>query len=119
MNRWTSANICWSLAYVGMVVAIVVGLRSYRVMALANYGSAQADDHWQDWREAAEELGRSGPVQRNKPQSAEPPPLVLMRDHFPACLGISLLLSSCLFVCLMFTVRGALRPTRLLGEDES
>ncbi len=119
MVRRTFANICWSLLYLIMVVAIVVGLRSYRAMALATYGSAQADDQWQDWREAAEEIGRSGPVQRDKPQSAEPPPLVLMRDHFPACLGISLLLSSCLFVCLMFTVRGALRPTRLLGEDES
>ena len=117
MNRRTAANIGWTLGYLAMVLAVIAALRSYRAKALATYASAEADQQWQAWREAADELGRTGPVQRAKPESSEPPALVLMRDHFPACLGISLLLSSCLFVCLMLTVRGALRPTRLPADQ--
>ena len=59
-----------------------------------------------------EELGKHA-------QSLEPPPLVLMRDHFAACLCISLLLSSCLFGTLMLAVRGAVRPMRLPEEEDA
>ena len=47
-------------------------------------------------------------VQRRAPKSAEPPALVLMRDHFAACLAIAVLLSSVLFGTFMVLVRGAL-----------
>ena len=118
MPRWSPANIAWLLAYIAMVIVIVIGLRQYRNWATATYSTKQAVDDWQDWRNAAREIGEKGPVKRTAPKSAEPPPLVLMRDHYAACLGISWLLSSCLFLWFMVSVRGAFRPVTLHGEDE-
>ena len=118
MSRWTPANIAWFAAYVAMLCVIVWGLREYRSRAMESYGTAEAGEKWQDWRSAAAELGKDGPVARRMPKSSEPPPLVLMRDHFSACLGISLLLSSCLFGWMMICVRGVLRPVELNVEDD-
>ena len=118
MTLPTPASIGWLFAYVAMLIVIVIGLGKYRETALSTYSSKQADAQWQQWREAAEEMGRVGPVQRRKPKSAEPPPLVLMRDHYAACLGISLLLSSCLFGTLMIVARGAMRSFVLHGEKD-
>jgi hypothetical protein len=47
-------------------------------------------------------------VKRREPKSAEPPALVLMRDHFAVCLSLAVVLSSVLFGTFMFFVRGAL-----------
>jgi hypothetical protein len=118
MFRWTPANILWLTAYFVTMAAIVLGMRNYRAVAIETYGTNEAGENWQDWRTAAKELGKGGPVQRSAPKSNEPPPLVLMRDHFAACLGISLLLSSCLFGWLMICVRGVLRPVALYEDDD-
>lgn len=118
MFRMTPSNIGWLVGYIVMLAAIVVGLGSYRESAMASYSTKTARTKWQDWRNAAGEIGKDGPVEREMPKSVEPPPLVLMRDHFAACLGISLLLSSCLYVWFMFCARGALRPVELNTDVE-
>jgi hypothetical protein len=97
---------------------VVLALRGYRESAMSKYGSNDAAVKWQTWRSAADEMGRGGPVHREKPASSEPPPLVLMRDHFAACLGISLLISSCLFMWFMISARGAMRPAVLHDDDD-
>ena len=117
MFRLSPANCIWLAAYVLTMAAVVIGMRSYRTSAMAKYGSSEARADWQTWRTAADDISRSGPVQRRPPKSTEPPPLVLMRDHFAACLGISMLLSSCLFAWFMFSARGAMRPP-VLHDDE-
>ena len=119
MFRWTLTNFSWLIAYFTMLTVIVLGLRSYRESAIADYGSKKASSEWQAWRHDAEQMGKDGPVARRAPKTAEPPPLLLMRDHFATCLGFSLLLSSCLFGWLMICVRGALRPTQIdYGNDD-
>lgn len=118
MFRWTPANTAWFVAWILMLIGIVVGLSQYRANAISTYGTSDAGVEWQTWRDAAEEMGNDGPVYRRPPKSTEPPPLVLMRDHFPACLGISLLLSSCLFGWLMICVRGAMKPVQLNTEAD-
>lgn len=119
MPRVTPANLAWLVAYLAMLGSIAFGLRWYRNDATDRYGTEQAGVQWQQWRDAAEELGASGPVRRSKPKAAEPPALLLMRDHFGSCLAISLLLSSVLFLWLMVSLRGALRPpaTPLVQDD--
>ena len=106
-------NVAWLAAYLTTMASIVLGLQHYRHRAIATYGTAQATDDWHNWKEAAQKIAKEGPVYRRPPKSTEPPALVLMRDHFPACLGISLLLSSCLFAWFMICVRGAMRPATL------
>lgn len=119
MFRWTHANVFWLAAYFVTMAAIVMAMRNYRAAAIETYGTNEAGENWQNWRNAAKEIGKGGPVERNSPMSGEPPPLVLMRDHFFSCLGISLLLSSCLFGWLMICVRGALRPVVLNEEEDA
>lgn len=113
----TPANLAWLIAYLCMLGGIVYGLNSYRSSAIAKYQTEDAGADWKEWRDAVGEMDPQGPVQRRVPKSVAPPPLVLMQDHFPACLGISLLLSSCLFVWFMFSARGAFRPV-VLHEDD-
>ena len=113
-----SANFIWFAAYLLVMASLVFALGRYRQNALETYGTAEANAHWQDWRDAAERIAEEGPVSRRPPKSNEPPALMLMRDHFPACLGISLLLSSCLFGWFMICARGAFRGGELADEDD-
>ena len=65
---------------------------------------------WDAWRTDAQKMAEeSTTVKRRPPKSAEPPALVLMRDYFPACLALAVLLSSVLFGTIMLLARGALQ----------
>jgi len=99
----------WLLAYVAAIGLVLGGLFYGRSQALATYSGAAAQTDWDQWRADATQMAQgAGPVKRRAPQSAEPPALVLMRDHFAACLGLAVLLSSVLFGTFMFFIRGAL-----------
>ena len=117
MFKWTPANISWFVAYLATLGLVTFGLLRYRSSAMQTYSTVQASDDWQEWKSAAETLSKDGPVTRRPPEATEPPALLLMRDHFPACLGISLLLTSCLFAWFMVCARGAFRPVVLHGEE--
>jgi hypothetical protein len=103
-------SLAWLLAYVMTMALVCAGLTYGRAILLAAYGSEQAQSDWTMWRfdVAIEQHLGEPPVKRRIPKSDEPPALVLMRDYFPACLGLALLLSSVLFATFAFFVRGAL-----------
>jgi UPF0716 family protein affecting phage T7 exclusion len=111
------ASIGWLLAY-AIVIAIVVGGVNYmRSVALAVYGTPQAQTEWDAWREDVKELEKQPyPVKRRMPKSAEPPALVLMRDYFGVCLTIAIVLSSVLFGTFMVLVKGAVNDSRIVGQ---
>src|SRR5262245_277710 len=91
-------SLAWLLAYLTLVSLVCGGLIYGRAEALSIYGSQEAQAEWDTWREDAKKLSTSpGPVKRRVPKSAEPPALVLMRDHFAVCLAGSVLLTSVLF----------------------
>lgn len=103
-----------------MVAAVVGALFRVRSTVTRVYGGESAQTEWDDWRTAAKEMSSSdGPVKRREPKSAQPPALVLMRDHFAACLGLAVLLSSVLFATFVFFLRGALQSSPILrvGQD--
>lgn len=100
----------WLLAYLAVIALVTGGLIYARQMALTTFGTEAAQGEWDTWREEAKDMALgAGPVKRREPKSVEPPALVLMRDHFAVCLGLSLVLSTVLFATTMFFVRGALR----------
>jgi len=104
-------NVAWLLAYLILLALVIGGLVYGRQQALAVYGSQQAQNDWDQWRGDAKKMAQQpGPVKRREPKSAEPPALVLMRDHFAACLGLAVVLSSVLFGTFMFFLRGAMTP---------
>jgi hypothetical protein len=107
----------WLLAYVAVLALVAGGIFYSRAQALATYGTLAAQDEWDQWRSDAKEMTTgAGPVKRREPKSLEPPALVLMRDHFTACLGLALVLSSVLFGTFMFFVRGALGDAAVRQE---
>ena len=109
--KLTSANLLWLLAYIAVMAAVVGGLLVVRSKVKAVFGTPTAQAEWEAWREDAKKMASSeGPVKRREPGSAEPPAMVLMRDHFAACLGLSLVLTSVLFGTFMVFIRGALSP---------
>ena len=92
-----------------MMAAVVVGMLRMRAAAIEVYGTAEAQAEWDTWREDAKKMAEQpGAVKRRAPESAEPPALVLMRDHFAVCLSLALVLSTVLFGTFMVLVRGAM-----------
>ena len=98
----------WLLAYLIVLAAMVVLLFGIRRRTLTAMDTPQARAEWNEWREAARrQADGSGPVQRRVPKSAEPPVLVLMRDHFLVCFVAVLVFGTLLFAVLMVMIRGA------------
>lgn len=107
--KWSFATLFWLLIYLAILAAVAGAMFWVRGSALAVYGTPAAQAEWDTWREDAKQLAEdTGPVKRRFPKSAQPPALVLMRDHFAVCLGLALVLSTVLFGTLMLFVRGAL-----------
>ena len=93
------------VVYLACVTLVVFGLTRARDSVVETFGTEDARTEWQDWRTAAGE--GIGPVERDEPQSDLPPAYVLMRDHFNACLGFSVLMTTVLFAAFVFMIRGA------------
>ena len=108
--KWSRAALVWLIAYIVTIAVVVGGMMYLRVTAVEVYGTAEAQAQWDAWREDAKKMEEQpGVVKRRAPKSVRPPALVLMRDHFAACLGGALVLSSVLFGTFMVLVRGAMQ----------
>jgi hypothetical protein len=111
--KFRITDLLWVTLYAAMVAAVVGALYRVRSTVTEVYGGESAQTEWDDWRTAAKEMSSGdGPVKRREPKSPEPPALVLMRDHFAACLGLAVLLSTVLFGTFVFFLRGALASAR-------
>jgi hypothetical protein len=110
VRRWP-LRVAVLVGYLVMLALLALGLVRARRWANAAYASAAAQANWQEFRDdVAQDADRGGPVRRRVPQSGEPPALVLMRDHFPACAALAVVLSSALYFTLAFFFAGALAP---------
>lgn len=70
-------------AWLAAVILPPLGLARWRNARLAELTTPSVQADWDTFREAMrEQSGRSGPVQRKVPKSAEPPELVWLRDYF-------------------------------------
>jgi hypothetical protein len=97
-----------SLGYFTVVALIVAGLVSARNSAIQSLGGVEARQAWEDWRTAAESQNADRPVSRSVPRSGEPPALLLLRDHFAACLVGMLAMATPLYWTLVLFVRGVM-----------
>ena len=111
-------TLVWLALYIAMVAAIVIGFRRGRAFADARYSSPTAQTNWDQWRDDVQEYvdKKEGPTERKVPKSDRSPAIVLMDDYYEACLVFSIVLSSALFVTIMFVTNGAMKPT-VIRED--
>ena len=96
--------------YAVVVAALVFGFQAARERTLADLGTFEAAQQWQAWRaETARQSKSPGPVARREQRAVEPPMLILMRDHFAAALGTTLLAVTIFYWFLAFILRGIFR----------
>jgi hypothetical protein len=102
----TAANAVWLVAYLATITTVVLVVQWARTTTLRDMDTPEARAQWQTWREAPPNQNTDGPVRRRPPATAEPPALLLMRDHFMMVMSGSLLFSSLLFAAIMMAARG-------------
>ena len=122
-NRLTSTfklgDLLWLLIYLGMIAIVVFGMFRARSYALAEFASPQAQEQWQAWRTAVQEQKiEHETVQRKVPKSAEPPTLVLLRDHFTVCFIAAVVLSSLMFASILLFARGVLNSPAFVPRKD-
>lgn len=100
----------WGLVWISYAVLLLVilgTLMGVRGTAETHFSTEASQADWDAWRQAAEKQdGTHHPVRRRVPQSAEPPTLRLLRDHFGVCVGAAVTLTSALFWTVVFLGRG-------------
>jgi hypothetical protein len=99
------------IAYAVVVAATMLGMNVARNRTLTSFDNAAAKASWDEWREETKRLAEnpSGPVKRREAKAQEPPMLILMRDHFPAAVGTTLLAVSFFYWFFAITIRGSMR----------
>ncbi len=107
------SNVIWSVLYVVCMAGMLWGMFRAREAAFATYGTQQAIEEWEAWREDVRQLP---PNQRDVPESDLPPAYVLMRDNFGVLVGFAVILVSALFFITMVVSRGAVQKT-VIRED--
>ena len=107
-------NVLMLTVYVILIAAMAGGLCLARSRVLGRLDADVSQQAWEQWRQEAERqsAGR-GPVTRRAPTATEAPTVLLLRDHFGACLTLTLLISTVLFATLAFMIRGVLFGPKL------
>lgn len=118
--KWSWSSALWLAVYLAMLAGVVSGMLYLRAEAKAVYGTAEAQAEWDAWREDATKMAEQpSVVKRRAPKSAQPPALVLMRDHFTVCMSLAIVLSTVLFGTFMMLVRGAMRENKSPSKSGS
>lgn len=107
----------WGGIYLLVMILLTVSLFRVRDSALRVYGTGQAQEEWDTWRQAAEKIRGPRPDGRpGGPRSDVPPALALFAEHFPAILSTSVLVSTALFITFAFVIQGMLQQSARRGS---
>jgi hypothetical protein len=107
--RWIWCIVVYLLAMIGIVVLMTRA----RDRAVTQLATPESMANWNKWRtDVREQQDQPGPVQRRVPKSAEPPALVMMRDHFAVSLFGALFFSTLLFWFFAWFMMGILRSSK-------
>ncbi len=90
-------------------VALVGWLRASRQIWIDNNSTPAVIESWKEWgADAAKQTGApgTGPVKRRAPKSAEPPFVVLLRDHFGVVQTAAVVFSTVLYLFALILIRG-------------
>lgn len=112
----TRATVLFAIGYAVLTTAAVGGIVEARHRTLATLASPEARAEWDAWRDETRELSTSdGPMKRREAKAVEPPLLILLRDHFGAAVGSTIVAVTLFYWFLVFLIRGSLQ-TPAVGE---
>ena len=107
-------NVLILSVYVILMAALAGGLFTARSQVLGHHDGEASREAWEQWRQEAErQSDGQGPVTRRIPAATEAPTMLLLRDHFVACLTLTLVISTVLFATMAFMIRGVLFGPKL------
>jgi hypothetical protein len=106
-------------AYLILITTLAGGLFTVRSRVLQDRDTEFSQQAWEQWRqEAARQSEGQGPVTRRTPAATEAPTVLLLRDHFGACLTLTMVISTVLFATFAMMIRGVLFGPKLqLHQD--
>jgi hypothetical protein len=105
-------HVSWLIVWLLMLVGVAWSLGQVRRWVLVELDNDAARAQWRQWKEATQESQQSGqPVRRRPVRADEPPAVILLRDHYPAVLGMCLVIASLLYGFLVLTLQGSLRTS--------
>jgi hypothetical protein len=114
MNRGLLLLCC---GYGLLVAAVVFGVNTARQRVLAELATADEQASWNEWRAETQRLSREGgPMKRRPAKAAEPPLLILLRDHYGAALGSALITLTLFYWLMAFLLRGAMNSSAPTGD---
>jgi hypothetical protein len=115
-----SRFVLWStVGFIAFIGALVAGLWYARGAVIATFDNDRSRAEWSQWRDETLALSTSTrPSERRRPaRAAEPPLLIMMRDHFAAVAGTSALMGSIAYWFVVLAARGAVRtPDRFAAS---
>jgi hypothetical protein len=104
--RWLG---CWITGYLAIAGLVVLAMLAARSRALERLSTPESIAQWKAWQEdVRRQQAHPAPVQRQVPNSSEPPALVLMRDYFAVSLVGALVFSTALYWITAWFVSGIL-----------
>ena len=113
-------KIPWLVVYFAIVAVATVGMFWLRGVVVNQQQKPAAVEDWNEWRNDVKEHDANlGPVERRIPASAEPPALVLMRDHFVACMVAVVVGTALVTGVTMWFLEGALGSAKRRRQHEA
>jgi hypothetical protein len=114
MPRPSSRTIAWLATYLAVMVALTVALFYVRRVVVERLSQPEALANWKDWKTDTERMQQQPATATRRPvKSAEPPALVLLRDHFGPILATTLIIASFMLGFLAVTIGGSLAGPRV------
>lgn len=109
-----------AIGYAALTAAAVGGVVEARRRTLATLASPEARAEWNAWRDETRELSASdGPMKRREAKAVEPPLLILLRDHFGAAVGSTVVAVTLFYWFFVFLIRGSLHTPPVGGMPPS
>lgn len=116
----TRATVLLVVGYAALLAAAVGGVVEARRRTMATLASPEARAEWNAWRAETRELSTSdGPMKRREAKAPEPPLLILLRDHFGAAVGSTVVAMTLFYWFLAFLIRGSMRTPSVGGLPTS
>lgn len=116
----TRTAILLCLGYALLLAAAVSAVGFARRQVESSLTTPEAQAKWDAWRARTRELSESNdPMKRRPAKAPEPPMLILLRDHFAAAIGSTVVGVTLFYWLFVFLIRGSMRTPAISSPAET